>query len=216
MYLRKGERRPSVAREQTRDVLVRIMQAKQPGLTDHTSHVSRLAVAVAHQLELAGEQIDELARAADLHDIGKVGIPDAILAKPGALNPEEWELVRQHTLLGERILSAAAALRPVARIVRSSHERWDGCGYPDGLAGDAIPLAARIVAVCDAYDAMVSDRCYRTALSPERARQELILESGRQFDPDVVAVVLGVLGELDRAEHLSHEPAHRQETFVQC
>ena len=196
MYLRKGTRRPSVAREQTRDVLVRIMQAKQPGLTDHTSHVSRLAVAVARRLDLDGEQIDEVARAADLHDIGKVGIPDAILEKPGALDAAEWELVRQHTLLGERILSAAAALRPVARIVRSSHERWDGRGYPDGLSGDAIPLAARIVAVCDAYDAMVSDRCYREAMSPVAAREELIQEAGRQFDPEVVGVVLDALAEL--------------------
>ena len=215
MYLRKGERRPSVAREQTRDVLVRIMQAKQPGLTDHTSQVSRLAVAVARRLELAGEQIDELARAADLHDIGKVGIPDAILDKPGQLDSQEWELVRQHTLLGERILSAATALRPVARIVRSSHERWDGGGYPDGLAGEAIPLAARIVAVCDAYDAMISDRCYRTALSPARARQELIRESGRQFDPDVVQIVLGVLDDLRRGAPALHEDVQLEKTLVQ-
>ncbi len=99
-------------------------------------------------------------------------------------------------MLGERILSAATALRPVARIVRSSHERWDGLGYPDGLAGEAIPLAARIVAVCDAYDAMVSDRCYRPALSPAAAREELIQEAGRQFDPQVVEIVLEALAEL--------------------
>jgi diguanylate cyclase (GGDEF)-like protein len=215
MYLRKADRQPFVAREQTRDVLVRIMHVKQPGLTDHTSHVSRLAVAVARRLELAGEQIDELARAADLHDIGKVGIPDAILEKPGALDAEEWDLVRQHTLLGERILSAAAALRPVARIVRSSHERWDGAGYPDGLAGNAIPLAARIVSACDAYDAMVSDRCYREALTPERARQELVREAGRQFDPDVVAIVLEVLDELaGQADPLQHG-FHGERTLVQ-
>jgi diguanylate cyclase (GGDEF)-like protein len=196
MYLRKGEGRRPVAREQTRDVLVRIMQAKQPGLTDHTSHVAQLAVAVARRLELEGEQIDEVARAADLHDIGKVGIPDAILQKSSGLEAGEWDLVRQHTLLGERILSAASALRPVARVVRSSHERWDGRGYPDGLAGEQIPLAARIVAVCDAYDAMVSNRVYRTALSPAAARQELIDEAGHQFDPRVVEVVLEALREL--------------------
>jgi HD-GYP domain-containing protein (c-di-GMP phosphodiesterase class II) len=180
-------------------------------------------VAVARRLELAGEQIDELARAADLHDIGKVGIPDAILGKPAALGPEEWDLIRQHTLLGERILSAAAALRPVARIVRSSHERWDGGGYPDGLAGDAIPLAARIVSVCDAYDAMVSDRCYRSALSPARARQELIREAGHQADPDVVAVVLEVIDELEGSDHpvperperLPQHSARQEEALVQ-
>jgi diguanylate cyclase (GGDEF)-like protein len=193
MYLRKQERRPSAAREQTRDVLVRIMQAKQPGLNDHSSGVSRLAVAVGRRLGMNAEQIDEVARAADLHDIGKVGIPDAILTKPGYLDPPEWDLIRQHTILGERILSAAPALRPVARIVRASHERWDGAGYPDGLAGDSIPLAARIVAACDAYDAMTSDRCYRRARSPSAARNELMCEAGGQFDPKVVAAVLGEL-----------------------
>jgi HD-GYP domain-containing protein (c-di-GMP phosphodiesterase class II) len=196
MYLRKQERRPSAAREQTRDVLVRIMQAKQPGLNDHSSEVSRLAVSVGERLEMEAEQIDELARAADLHDIGKVGIPDAILEKPGPLDPAEWNLVRQHTILGERILSAAPALRPVARIVRSSHERWDGAGYPDGLAGDTIPLAARIVSVCDAYDAIISDRCYRPARSPEAARDELLRSAGGQFDPAVVAAVLEAIDEL--------------------
>ena len=205
MYQRKQNSRPSAAREQTRDVLVRIMQAKQPGLKDHTSQVSRLAVTVAHRLGLQGEQIDELARAADLHDIGKVGIPDAILEKPGSLDAQEWQLIRQHTLLGERILSAAPALRPVARIVRSSHERWDGRGYPDGLAGDEIPLAARIVAACDAYDAMTSDRCYRSARSPDSARDELRREAGHQFDPAVVAAVLEALDGLDP------EPAPRCE-----
>jgi diguanylate cyclase (GGDEF)-like protein len=215
MYIRKSARRPPVAREQTRDVLVRIMQARQPGLTDHTSHVSRLAVAVGRRLDLDGEKIDELARAADLHDVGKVGIPDAILQKPGPLDPQEWELVRQHTLLGERILSAATALRPVARIIRSSHERWDGLGYPDGLAREAIPLPARIVAVCDAYDAMVSERCYRPALSPAHARKELIKEAGRQFDPAVVAVAVEVLDELVGQEQRPHEITRRQETFVQ-
>ncbi len=181
------------AREQTRNVLLRIMQAKQPGLSEHTSHVSQLAVSVGRRLELDPECLGDLARAADLHDIGKVGIPDAILDKPGTLDHEEWDLVRQHTLIGERILSAAPALSPVARIVRASHERWDGGGYPDGLAGEAIPLGARIVAVCDAYDAMISDRCYRASRSPERAREELIREAGHQFDPSVVAAALEVL-----------------------
>jgi diguanylate cyclase (GGDEF)-like protein len=208
MYHRKLQRRPSAAREQTRDVLVRIMQAKQPGLQDHTSEVSRLAVSVGRRLELDTEQLDELARAADLHDIGKVGMPDAILQKPDALDGEEWDLVRQHTLIGERILSAAPALRPVARIVRSSHERWDGAGYPDGLAGAAIPLGARIVAVCDAYDAMISDRCYRPGRSAAGAREELLREAGRQFDPDVVAAALEVLDEQDLQLPLQAELEH--------
>jgi HD-GYP domain-containing protein (c-di-GMP phosphodiesterase class II) len=144
---------------------------------------------------MTAEQIDELARAAELHDIGKVGLPDAILDKPGALDPDEWEFIRQHTILGERILSAAPALRPVATIVRASHERWDGRGYPDRLCGDEIPLAARIVAVCDAYEAITDDRCYREARSAEVARTELLRESGRQFDPEVVAAFLSELEE---------------------
>jgi HD-GYP domain-containing protein (c-di-GMP phosphodiesterase class II) len=132
-----------------------------------------------------------------LHDVGKVAIPDAILNKPGKLDATEWEFMRQHTILGERILSAAPALRPVGRIVRASHERWDGTGYPDGLAGESIPLAARIVAVCDAYEAITSDRCYRKARSLEAARAELQKVSGSQFDPSVVEVFLD---ELDRPE----------------
>ena len=199
MYAHKHSR-PLGAREQTRNVLVRIMHAKQPDLPEHSSFVSRLAVAVGRRLEMNAEELDELARAAELHDIGKVGVPDAILAKPGPLDDSEWEFVRQHTILGERILSAAPALRPVATIVRASHERWDGAGYPDGLAGGDIPLAARVVSVCDAYDAMTNDRCYRKARTKSAARLELLSEAGRQFDPVVVAVVLEELDE-PRWEH---------------
>jgi diguanylate cyclase (GGDEF)-like protein len=189
MYARKSGR-PSAVREQTRDVLLRIMHAKQPDLPEHSSGVAHLAIQVGRRLGMTAEQIDELARAAELHDIGKVGLPDAILDKPGALDSDEWEFVRRHTILGERILSAAPALRPVATIVRASHERWDGRGYPDRLAGEEIPLAARIVAVCDAYEAITSDRCYRQARSGEAARRELTREAGRQFDPHVVAAFL--------------------------
>ena len=102
------------------------------------------------------EGLDEVARAAELHDVGKIAVPDAILDKPGPLDPVEWSFMRRHPLIGERILLAAPALRPVARLVRSSHERWDGSGYPDGLTGDEIPLGARVVAVCDAFDAMTT------------------------------------------------------------
>jgi HD-GYP domain-containing protein (c-di-GMP phosphodiesterase class II) len=202
MYAHK-QSRPMAAREQTRNVLVRIMHAKQPGLDDHSSGVSRLAVAVGRQFGMTAEEIDELARAAELHDIGKVGIPDAILDKPGPLDEHEWAYVGQHTIFGERILSAAPALRPVARIVRASHERWDGKGYPDGLAGEEIPLAARIVSVCDAFDAITSDRCYRKGRTIAEARQELLKEAGRQFDPRVVAAVLE---ELDRPEAELRDP----------
>jgi HD-GYP domain-containing protein (c-di-GMP phosphodiesterase class II) len=177
-------------RDQARDVLLRTMQAKQPDLDEHSSEVASLATRVARRLGLSGEELDEIARAAELHDVGKVGIPDAILNKPGPLDSTEWDYMRQHTILGERILNAAPALRPVARLVRASHERWDGTGYPDGLAGDQIPLGARVVAVCDAYEAMTADRAYRKALSVEDAREELRANAGSQFDPAVVEAFL--------------------------
>jgi diguanylate cyclase (GGDEF)-like protein len=198
MYVRK-QGRPSGACEQAHDVLLHIMRAKQPELAEHSSGVAKFAVEVGKRLGMDSEQLDELARAATLHDVGKVGLPDPILTKPGPLDSEEWDFVRQHTILGERILSAAPALRPVAAIVRSSHERWDGSGYPDGIRAEQIPLAARIVAVCEAYDAMRSERCYRPARSPEDVRQELRREAGRQFDPAVVAAFLELVEtEVDR------------------
>jgi diguanylate cyclase (GGDEF)-like protein len=189
MYSDKHQR--SGAREQARDVLMRTMHAKQPALSVHSGEVAELATAVARRLGMRGEEVDEVTRAAELHDVGKVGIPDAILDKPAALDVAEWDFMRQHTILGERILNAAPALRPVATIVRSTHERWDGAGYPDGLRGEEIPLGARIVAVCDAYEAMTADRAYRSARSHEAACRELEAMAGTQFDPEVVAVFVG-------------------------
>jgi len=192
MYSRKKGRQ-SLAGDHTRDVLIHIIHAKQPSLQDHSSEVAELCRRVGRRLAMTAEELDELARAAELHDVGKVGIPDAILEKPDALNHAEWEFMRQHTILGERILSAAPALRPVAEIVRATHERWDGRGYPDRLAGEEIPLGARIIAACDAYDAMTTDRCYRPQIGHERAREELRRGAGRQFDPIVVEELLDEL-----------------------
>ncbi len=202
MYSHKYGR--SGAREQARDVLMRTMQAKQPNLREHSSEVAQLAVAVARRLGMDGEEIDEIARAAELHDVGKVGIPDAVLDKSAALDATEWELMHQHTILGERILNAAPALRPVARIVRSTHERWDGTGYPDRLRGTDIPLAARIVAVCDAYEAMTSDRAYRMAIGHDAACRELRDMAGSQFDPEVVGVFIE---EIERREAVAEQDA---------
>jgi diguanylate cyclase (GGDEF)-like protein len=156
LYVNKNAGRPSILL-QTRDVLLTSLAERQPDLCTHLYDVAALALAVARDLGITGEELDEVARAAELHDVGKIAIPDAILHKPGPLDETEWDFMRRHTLMGERILNAAPALRPVAKIVRSSHERWDGEGYPDALAQDDIPLGARIVAVCDAYDAMVSE-----------------------------------------------------------
>jgi diguanylate cyclase (GGDEF)-like protein len=194
MYADKG-RRSSSAGHQSRAVLLRILREREPAMHAHVVGVAELSRAVAHELGMKGEQLDELARAAELHDIGKIAIPEEILHKPGPLDPDEWAFVHRHPLIGERILGAAPALRPVARIVRSTHERWDGGGYPDGLAGDEIPLAARVVAVCDAYEAMVSDRPYRPALLPEQAVEELFSNAGTQFDPRIVQIFSTALGE---------------------
>jgi two-component system, cell cycle response regulator len=185
MYAQKDGRHAS-ARRQSRDVLLRMLRERQPELHEHLRDVAELALSVGHRLGMSSEQLDELARAAELHDVGKMAIPDAILSKPSPLSEEDWSFMRRHTVIGERILDAAPALRPVAALVRSSHERYDGAGYPDGLAGEEIPLGARIVAVCDAYHAMTSHRPYRAARSHEEALEELRRRAGRQFDPSVV------------------------------
>jgi diguanylate cyclase (GGDEF)-like protein len=206
MYANKRTR-SSAARSQAGEVLLRTMHAKQPDLDEHSSNVAQLATRVARRLGLGGEVLDEISRAAELHDIGKVGIPDAILNKPSGLTPDEWEFIHQHTILGERILHGAPALRPVARLVRASHERWDGTGYPDGLHGEQIPLGARIVSVCDAYEAMTANRTYRTAIPHDTACHELQTAAGTQFDPTVVDAFLAVIHtpttdpELDAAQH---------------
>jgi HD-GYP domain-containing protein (c-di-GMP phosphodiesterase class II) len=185
MYADKGR----AHRSQTRDVLMALLTERTPGLLDHVSGVSNLAGDVAAEIGLDSEQIDETMRAAELHDVGKLAIPDAILNKPGPLDPDEWEFMRQHSIIGERILSAAPALAPVAKLVRASHERWDGTGYPDGLKGEEVPIGARIVAVCDAYEAITADRLYQKARAPEQALEELRRNAGSQFDPAVVDAI---------------------------
>jgi two-component system cell cycle response regulator len=185
MYADKGR----AHRSQTRDVLMQLLSERTPELAQHVGGVMSLTAAVAGQLGLDAEQLDETLRAAELHDIGELAIPDEILNKPGPLDATEWGFMRQHPIIGERILSAAPALAPVAKLVRASHERWDGHGYPDGLAGTDIPTGARIIAVCDAHDAMISDRCYQPARSQSEAIAELRRHAGTQFDPSVVAAI---------------------------
>lgn len=185
MYAQKDRQAPSASR-QTCDALLRVLREREPELYEHLHGVGELAVAVGRRLALDAEDLDVVCRAAELHDVGKMAVPDAILGKAGPLDADEWAYMRRHTLIGERVLSAVPALAPVARLVRSSHERWDGAGYPDGLRGEETPLGARIVAVCDAYDAMVTDRPYRRGMSPLDAVAELRRCSGSQFDPRVV------------------------------
>jgi diguanylate cyclase (GGDEF)-like protein len=201
---------------QASEVLLRTMRAKQPELDQHAGNVAELATRVGRRLGVTGEALDEVYRAAQLHDIGKVGIPDAILNKDGDLSDGEWEFIRNHTVLGERILHGAPALRPIARLVRASHERWDGTGYPDRLRGDEIPLGARIVSVCDAYEAMTTDRSYRPAVSPELACQELRHCAGGQFDPSVVDAFLAVIadGGEDGPADAAHTAAEHVRTLL--
>jgi two-component system cell cycle response regulator len=192
MYAQKQGRGSSAGR-QSRDVLLRALGERSPELVDHVADVAALAADAARFLGLPEHEVDQIRQAAELHDVGKVAIPDAILGKAGPLDDEEWEFVHQHTVIGERIIGAAPALAAVAKLVRSTHERWDGSGYPDRLHGEDIPVGARVVAVCDAISAMVSDRPYRLALGLPAALEELERCAGTQFDPTVVAAVNAVL-----------------------
>ncbi|HEX3344819.1 MAG TPA: diguanylate cyclase, partial [Polyangiaceae bacterium] len=206
MYSRKHGSRASTSR-QSRDVLIQTLTERHPDLSPHVDAVTALAEEVALLLGLEANVVEHVRLAADLHDIGKVAIPDAIITKPGPLDEEEWQFMRRHTVIGERILQAAPALAQVALLVRSSHERYDGHGYPDGLVGDSIPVGARIIAVCDAYDAMTSDRPYRLAQAPSDAMAELRRCAGTQFDPQIVAAFEAVLGHADLASSLARTPA---------
>ena len=160
----------------------------------HSQGVVALAIAVADELKLDRWQRRRTEYAARLHDVGKIAVPKEIINKPGPLDAAEWSLMREHTVEGERMLGrVGGALSEVGAIVRGTHERWDGTGYPDGLAGDAIPIEARIVASCDAFDAMTTDRAYREALPREVAVAELREGAGSQFDPTVAEALIRVV-----------------------
>jgi HD-GYP domain-containing protein (c-di-GMP phosphodiesterase class II) len=165
----------------------------------HSRGVVQLSIAVADQLKLDERQKRNIEFGALLHDIGKIAIPKEILNKPGKLSPDEWVVMETHTIEGQRMLDqVGGVLGEVGQIVRSSHERWDGGGYPDGLVGDAIPLESSIVSVCDAFNAMTTDRPYRRAMSIDTAIEELRSNSGSQFAPRVVAALIELI-EADRA-----------------
>jgi diguanylate cyclase (GGDEF)-like protein len=194
MYARKGSGRASAARQST-NVLLTLLSERSPELGVHLDEVTELCEDVGNKLGLQEEEMGHLLRAAALHDIGKAAIPDEILNKPGPLDESELAFIRRHTLIGERIVAAAAALTDASKLVRWSHERFDGAGYPDGLSGHDIPLGARIIAVADAFDAMVSGRPYRPAVMVEAALAELRRCAGTQFDPDVVSAFVAVVAE---------------------
>jgi two-component system, cell cycle response regulator len=187
------ESRPVGVKRQLRGVLLQVLGEREPSLLQHLDGVAALALAVGRHMRLDPESLDVLVRAAEMHDIGKMAIPETILNKPGPLDAEEWLFMRRHTILGERILSAAPALVPVAKLVRSSHERWDGAGYPDGIAAGEIPIGSRIICACDAYDAIISTRPYSPDRTSEEALAELARCAGSQFDPEVVAAITTVI-----------------------
>jgi HD-GYP domain-containing protein (c-di-GMP phosphodiesterase class II) len=192
MYERKANARVSSA-QQTVNALLAASRERYPHLGDHVRGVADTAEEIARQLELSAPDIKRVRLGAELHDIGKIAIPSRIVYKPEGLDEPEWAFMRRHTLIGERILLAAPDLMAVAPIVRSSHERWDGTGYPDHLGGDAIPIGARIVSVCDAFDAMISDRPYCGQRSTDDALAEIARCSGTHFDPTVVDAFFAVM-----------------------
>jgi HD-GYP domain-containing protein (c-di-GMP phosphodiesterase class II) len=189
------------ARRRTRDLLVKALGEHQDHLHRHSAGVATLARAVGRRLGLEPVELREVIHAAELHDVGKLALPDEILDKQGPLDDEEWKLVRQHTVVGERMVAALPAIAGVGPLVRSCHERWDGRGYPDGLAGEEIPLASRIVFACDAFDAMTSARPYQRR--PKRwteALGELERCAGTQFDHRVVWALVEELASSGGAE----------------
>jgi diguanylate cyclase (GGDEF)-like protein len=192
MYRDKAASRAGAA-EVITAVLHAALAQRHPELDEHSSDVAGDVELLARAVGLDDETVELIIRAGDLHDVGKLGIPDEIIAKPGPLSEREWEFMRQHTVMGERIIAAAGpSLERIAPLVRASHERWDGRGYPDGLAGEEIPLGARIITICDSYRAMLSERPYKRAMPAPDALAELRRCAGTQFDPELVAVFCGL------------------------
>ena len=165
-------------------------EAKDDDTGDHVQRVGDLTRDLCHELKLPEAQTEEIAFFSMIHDVGKIHIPDYILTKPGALTDEEWEIMKQHTVYGEKILSPGTAFKTARLIARHHHERWNGTGYPDGLRGEAIPLAARVVSVADVFDALTRERPYKPAWLPSVALTEIKNQSGQMFDPDIVAAFL--------------------------
>jgi diguanylate cyclase (GGDEF)-like protein len=195
MYLHKQRNRPGPDRLRI-EALLSSMNERNPRLLHGPAGVAGLAEAVSRRLLVSEPELRAVRQAAEFHDVGKLAIPEEILNKPGPLSEEEWRFVRRHTLIGERILRAAPDLGEAGKLVRSTHEHWDGSGYPDGLASSEIPLGARIIAVCDSFDAMTSPRPHAEPMTTQAAIRELVRCAGTQFDPEVVDAFAAVQADL--------------------
>ena len=172
------------------EVIAAAVEAKDPDTLGHSQRVACYSVILAKELGLTEEEVKKIRIAAVLHDVGKIGIGSGLLRKPGVLANEEFEIMKRHTLLGSEMVGNVKELQDIQPVIRSHHERYDGKGYPDGLAGDGIPLGARIVSIANAFDSMTCELPYRRALSMSEARARIASEAGKQFDPEVVEVLL--------------------------
>jgi response regulator RpfG family c-di-GMP phosphodiesterase len=191
---RAGELRRMAIAAGSVGALLAALQARDGYTEEHSTAVVELALAVGRHLGLDGAALGDLEYAALLHDIGKIGVPDAVLGKPAPLTAEEWVEMRRHPEIGEGIVASMPELSHLRAVIRAEHERWDGGGYPDGLKGDEIPLGAQIVLACDAFHAMTSDRPYRSAMAVEEAIAEIERNAGTQFSPVVAAAAVAVIG----------------------
>ena len=205
MYMNKNSLRAS-ATEQSSNVLLAALLEHDPELGDHVRGVAELAVDLGRAFDLGPSEVETVRIAATLHDIGKLAIPVAILMKPGPLDEEEWAFIRTHTVIGERIVAAAPSLAPASELIRSSHERFDGTGYPDGLRGGDIPLGSRIIAVCDAFDSMLTERPYSSSKSLPAVLEEMRRNAGTQFDPEAVAAFCNLIAQRAEIPGLSLDP----------
>ncbi|WP_313073631.1 HD-GYP domain-containing protein [Lacrimispora sp.] len=172
------------------ECIVSALDAKDPYTAGHSQRVSEMALALSEILGLTEAEVDKIHVAAHLHDIGKIGVPDAILNKPDRLSKEEWEAIKKHPKTGADILSKSRHLNELKDIVLYHHESYDGKGYPSGLKGKEIPLGARIIAICDSIDAMTSDRGYRKAYTLDYCYEEIKKNLGKMYDPDIGALAL--------------------------
>ena len=206
-----------IGHEETLNALVLALDAREQSSAGHSRRVAVYCLYLAIHAEALPDELQDIYRGALLHDMGKIGVPDAILLKTGELTTEERQAIQQHVLIGGQMLDAIDYLRPAMSIPRYHHERYDGTGYSEGLAGDAIPLPARLFAVVDVYDALRSERSYKKALNHDQACEVIAAESGKHFDPDIAKTFLQIPGsKWDDLAQIAQEETRFTQMMVQC